>query len=394
MKVLYVEWPGLCASDVKDAFQNMGHQMKTIASPEKDRFELDYNYAEAVEEAIHIYGPDIVFSMNYFPSVSVACNETNTTYISWIYDNPQTAVYHESAKNMCNFIFSFDSHMVGQLQARGVEHIYYAPLAVNAKRVNGIRIDECDRKKYQCDVAFVGSLYNEGTDYYSTMIARANDDYFTGYLEGLLNSQKLVYGYNFMAEALSPEIVDRFHKVAKQLLPKDSLLTEREVYADVFLSQKLATINRVELLYMLGRHFDVHFYTYKESMIPNIKHCGTVSYDEEMPKLFKVAKININDTRRSIKKGVPLRAMDIMGCGGFLLSNFQEDFFRHFEPGIHMELYGSIDEAIDKCNYYLHHHAEREKIKENAYRIISEEHTYEIRLKEMLRVVDKEKQNE
>lgn len=391
MKVLYVEWPGLCGTDVKSALKNLGHEVKTIASPLKDRFELNEEYSEAVQEAIGIYCPDMVFSINFFPSVSTACNDTNTIYISWIYDNPHTSVYHTSAKNLCNYIFSFDSHMVKQLQSRGVEHIYYAPLACNVNRVNNIAINKADYEKFKGDVEFMGSMYNEGTDYYSIMIARAKNEYFTGYLEGLLNSQKLVYGYNFMEEALSPEVVNQFREVAEELLPTDSMITEREVYADVFLSPKLATINRVELLYMLGRYFDVHFYTYNKSIIPNIKHCGTVSYEEDMPKLFKIAKINLNDTRRSIKNGIPLRAMDIMGCGGFLLSNYQEDFFRHFEPGVHMELYGSIDEAIDKCDYYLKHDTEREKIKANAYEVMLNEHTYEKRLQEMLEVVKEER---
>ena len=391
MKVLYIEWPGLCAGDVKDALKNLGYEIKTIGSPKKDRFEVNEEFSRAVEEAIGSYRPDIVFSMNFFPSVSIACNETKTVYISWIYDNPQTAAYHVSAKNLCNYIFTFDSYMVTQLQSRGVEHIYYAPMAVNVDRVNKIELRDGDFKTYQGDIEFMGSLYNEGTDYYSNMIARAKNDYFTGYLEGLLNSQKNVYGYNFMAEILSREVLEQFQQVAGDLLPKDSLLTDREVYADVFLSRKLATINRVELLYMLGRHFDVHFYTYHESIIPNIKHCGTVKYQEEMPKLFKIAKINLNDTRRSIKNGIPLRAMDIMGCGGFLLSNYQEDFFRHFEPGVHMELYGSVEEAVDKCDYYLKHDTDREKIKKNAYEIMAREHTYEKRLGEMLAVVNKER---
>ncbi len=391
MKVLYIQWPSLCTLDVKSALQNLGHEVKTIGSPKENRFEVNNEYSEAVEETIGIYQPDIVFSMNFFPSVSIACNETDTTYISWIYDNPQTAAYHVSAKNPCNFIFTFDSSMVTQLRSRGVAHIYYAPMAVNVERVNHVVISDADYRKYQGDIEFMGSLYNEGTDYYSTMIARAENMYFTGYLEGLLNSQKLVYGYNFMAEVMSSDIVEQFRKEAGDLLPKDSLITEREVYSDVFLSRKLATINRMELLYMLGCHFDVHFYTYRKSMLPNVKHCGTVSYEEEMPKLFKIAKINLNDTRRSIKNGIPLRAMDIMGCGGFLLSNYQEDFFRHFEPGVHMEMYGSIDEAIDKCDFYLKHDTEREKIKANAYDIMVREHSYEKRLLEMIAVVNKER---
>lgn len=33
MKILYVEWPGLCGADVKSALKNLGHEVKTIASP-------------------------------------------------------------------------------------------------------------------------------------------------------------------------------------------------------------------------------------------------------------------------------------------------------------------------------------------------------------------------
>lgn len=387
MKILYIEWNSLCANDVKSGLRNLGHGIKTISSPDKDRFERNDYFEAALESAIKEYIPDIVFSMNYFPSVSVVCNKVHTKYISWIYDNPQTAAYDLTVKNECNYVFAYDSHMVMQLQSRGVEHIYYAPMAVNAKRVNAISLTEEDYRKYLCEVAMVGSLYNEGVDYYSTIIARAQNEYLTGYLEGVLNAQKQVYGYNFMAEALSQRVVDELHRVIGELIPKDTLLTEREIYSDVFLSKKLATINRVELLYMLGNYYDVHFFTYNETPINNIKHRGTIDYNIEMPKLFRIAKINLNDTRRSNKNGIPLRAMDIMGCGGFLLSNYQEDFLRHFEPDVHFVMYGSIDEAIDKCGYYLNHESEREAIKQNALRIMKNEHTYELRLTQMLQIV-------
>lgn len=390
MKILYVDWNSLCATDVKEAFKNLGHEILTINTPQENIFERNQEYSEKVEQGIKEFRPDIVFSMNFFPSVAMACEEMCTKYVSWIYDNPQTGAYDESVRGKYNYVFTYDSFMVNQLKSRGGEHIYYLPMAVNVKRVSRIKISGQDQKEYQCDVAFVGSLYNEGTDYYSYMLAKANNEYFRGYLEAVLNAQSLVYGYNFMAETLSPEIKEQFRKVGGFLLPEQSLLTEEEVYADVFLSRKLATINRVKLLYTLGEYFDVHFFTYQESPIHNITHRKPVSYEEEMPKVFKVAKINLNDTRRSNKNGIPLRAMDIMGCGGFLLSNYQEDFYKHFEPGVHMDMYGSLEEAVDKCNYYLKHDSEREKIKSNAFEIMSKEHTYEIRLQEMLGIVEKE----
>ena len=58
MKILYIEWNGLCAADVKQAFIHLGHEYKTISTPAKDKFEVNYGFAEAVEEAIVIYQPD------------------------------------------------------------------------------------------------------------------------------------------------------------------------------------------------------------------------------------------------------------------------------------------------------------------------------------------------
>ncbi len=383
LKILYIKWDCFCTPDLLEAFSHLDCDVSMIEAPEEDKFELQEDFSELLEEKIRNMHPAVVFSMNFFPSASVACNNTQTRYISWIYDNPQTAAYHRSAQNDCNFIFTFDSYMVDQLRSRGVEHIFYAPLAVNAKRMKRMHSTVADREKYRCDIAFVGSLYNEERDFYSIILSRAKDERFCGYLEGLLNAQKLVYGYNFMSELLTGDVIETFHKAGAYRDKGDLLITEAEIYSDVYLSRKLATINRVELLYLLGNHFDVDFYTYKETIIPNVNHKGTISYYKEMPTLFQVASINLNDTRRSIKNGIPLRAMDIMGCGGFLLSNYQEDFFRHFEPDKHMVLYGSIQEAIEKSAFYLSHDAERKRIKKNAYDIMSREHTYEIRLGEM-----------
>ena len=148
MKTLYIEWNGLCAEDVKSALKVLGHEVKTISTPDKNKFELNEDFQFAVEQAIKAYKPDFVFSMNFFPSVSMACNTYNTKYISWIYDNPHTSAYDFSVKNECNYVFSYDSHMVMQLKSRGVEHIYYAPMAVNTERVNSIAILPQDIKKY------------------------------------------------------------------------------------------------------------------------------------------------------------------------------------------------------------------------------------------------------
>lgn len=77
------------------------------------------------------------------------------------------------------------------------------------------------------------------------------------------------------------------------------------------------------------------------------------------------------------------RAMDIMGVGGFLLTNYQADMFRHFEAGKHFDYYTSVDEAVDKVGYYLSNDSERSRIAAAAYEEMKDGHTYSTRLKEV-----------
>lgn len=69
------------------------------------------------------------------------------------------------------------------------------------------------------------------------------------------------------------------------------------------------------------------------------------------------------------------------------MSNYQADFYEHFIPGEDLVLYESQDDLIRKCDYYLHHDAERRQIAANGHGKVSEFHTFEIRLKEIFDIV-------
>lgn len=86
---------------------------------------------------------------------------------------------------------------------------------------------------------------------------------------------------------------------------------------------------------------------------------------------------------RSIKSGMPLRVFDIMGAGGFLLSNFQSDFLDYFVPGDDFAFYDSQKDLIDKIDYYLRNDAERTQMAASAHKKVQEAHTFVHRIKEM-----------
>ena len=83
---------------------------------------------------------------------------------------------------------------------------------------------------------------------------------------------------------------------------------------------------------------------------------------------------------RSIKSGIPLRAFDIMGSQGFLLSNFQEDFLEYFTPDEDFVYYTDREDLMKQVEYYLSHEKERLEICRNGYEKILLSHTYENRI--------------
>ena len=76
-----------------------------------------------------------------------------------------------------------------------------------------------------------------------------------------------------------------------------------------------------------------------------------------------------------------------MGAGGFLLTNFQNDFNMHFVDGEDFVSYSSKEDLYNKIEYYLTHEDERQAIARNGCKKVQEEHTYIQRLGEMLDIV-------
>ena len=75
------------------------------------------------------------------------------------------------------------------------------------------------------------------------------------------------------------------------------------------------------------------------SMLPNVNVRGGADSNNMMPQIIKCSKINLNMTNYPIKTGLPLRIFDLMGAGGFVISNYQAEIpeyeYRHnVRPGI------------------------------------------------------------
>ncbi|HTY21340.1 MAG TPA: glycosyltransferase, partial [Geobacteraceae bacterium] len=105
-----------------------------------------------------------------------------------------------------------------------------------------------------------------------------------------------------------------------------------------------------------------------------------VNYFTELPEVYCGTSVNINCTSMQMKTAVNQRVFDVPACGGFLLSDYQDDMDRFFEVGKEAICYRTSDEAVSLAGYYLGNESERLRIAEAARRRVLSEHTYERRM--------------
>ena len=152
------------------------------------------------------------------------------------------------------------------------------------------------------------------------------------------------------------------------------------------INRRITAIERIDLLEAVAERYPVDLFTHiRDFPLEGICVHGEVDYFRKMPLIFKQSKINLNITLRSIKSGIPLRAFDIMGAGGFLLSNHQADLLDLFVPDEDFVYYESREDLLRKVGYYLEHQEERKAIAKNGHDKVAARHTYRHRVEEMLR---------
>jgi len=367
--------------ELQTALVNLGHVPYIFTHPDyKERF--SDNYVSSFKSFVETHHIDFCFSFNYSVLMAKCCHELNKKYISVVYDSPLVSLFSYTLPYPTNYVFCFDSALVNRFCNGGIQNIFYIPLMANIHHMGTVPV------QYQHDISFIGSLYDESHNFYDRLTSL--DDYSKGYIEGLINAQMKVYGANFIEESLTPNIIESMQKACPYPGNTDGIEPDSYIYAQYFINRKTTSLERKQLLSAVGKRYGLDMYTKNpNTMLPGVVNHGPADYYDVMPYVFAGSKINLNITLRSITSGIPLRCLDIMSCGGFLLTNFQSDFLNHFVPNEDFIYFESEEDMLSKIEYYLAHDAERKEIAANGKNKISESFSFECRLFEIIDFVFK-----
>ena len=418
MHILMYRWKAYNYRDIEQTFLLLGHTVDNIEQ-ELGSYDVSPEFERVIEEKIRGTHYDMVFTVNYFPLISNVCERTGVKYVSWTCDNPLISMYHESVFHACYYIFTFDKTNYLEFRGMGVKHIWYLPLAVDTERMDALlgapeedgttgivrkgmktagtvpegtgeagrrkAAQDPEMQKYRGDVAFVGSLYERNS---YDKIKNRLPEYLRGYFDAVMEAQLNISGANIVEPMLTTNILEQLQEYFQLEKSEGSFSDLGLIFQTTVLGFKIAEIERRRALIELSKHYKVNVYSNSDvSDLLRIQYCGSVDYWSEMPKVFRMSKINLNFTIPNIKSGIPLRIWDVLGCGGFLLTNYQAEIPYYFKEGEDLVCFDGLEDLCEKVGYYLEHEEERKRIAWNGYRKVREKHSYIERIRTILDTV-------
>ena len=383
MKILLYDMGAFTQNDIMSALDKMGIAYENVLYKLKD-IQSDPYFEKRIKEILKEGSFDAVFSMNFFPVLARICNDVAIKYIAWSYDSPlREKDLEETIGLPYNYVFLFDREECKKWNRKGYQNVYHMPLAVNVERLDEIQITEDDKRKFACDVAMVGQLYESVLP----ELLEFADDYSKGYISALIETQLKLYGAYLFDEVVTDELTKRIN-AAFARIPNNPISLETDALR-VHMAKEVTNLERSILLEELAAGHKLNLYSSnKGGLSENVNWKGAAGYFDEMPKVFKLSKINLNISLKCIQSGIPLRALDILASGGFRLSNYQPELAEYFIDGEDCIMYYSLEDALAKCEYYLTHEEERLAIACNGREKVKALFGYKDRLKKMLTIAE------
>lgn len=392
MKILYVYGMSK-VTDIPVALKKMGYRVEEYTSVQ-DNSVLDEKEVEKLAAYIRKRRITHLMSIHLIYNLAVAAYQTGIKYVSVIWDAPYIKLYTPFGR-LDNCWFSvFDRLDQERFQKAGIPHTLYQPLAVN--RTDAIAWSAKASKTlagtYINDVCFVGSLYEDNLfDERVRNMPQVVVDYFDSIFEeaafrwdgvnriyGKTNAEMLKY-----MELVSPD----FH------IDNNLDIDDTYMFEVIYLVRKIANIERIAVLNTLSEAYQVVLHTtsrVEKDQLGNVEVRLPVRPGEDAAVVYAGSKINLNISLKGIEGGTIQRIMDIMGAGGFVMTNFCEETAELFEEDKEIVMYKTPEELFEKTDYYLKHDKEREEIARAGHYKVIADYTYEIKLKKLLAWVEGE----
>jgi spore maturation protein CgeB len=151
-------------------------------------------------------------------------------------------------------------------------------------------------------------------------------------------------------------------------------------YRDRFPLSKL----RIDMHNLLKKQFGNKYKTYGNGWLTEK---SLMNNQQEEAIAYRSCKIAIGLSHYDYRRYSSDRIFRAMGTGAFYLVKKYPEIEFDFEDKKHLVCWNTLDELVELTNYYLQHEDERKEIAKQGQLLVSQNHTWEKRIHEMLNII-------
>lgn len=378
MKLLFCERNLFMQKDIEEALTRMGIFFRCVSyvfeNPDEDDF-----FAEHLRHFLTEDSYDAVLSVNLVPVIADVCHDMGIPYLAWCYD----ACWEFSRSDIfyypTTYIFHFDRRSCEDYKQCGYPHVFHMPLAANCHRLDKLCASAEQTQYYHSSVCFLGSMYEKYLTEQPWFATQLHPTDLTNLMH-YIDEQTARYTRHTLWDDMTPEYI---HAISSRT-PSGVAIHRIPLIATC--SSMIAGRQRQTVLNEIAEHFPLTLYSGSmTNPVPKSIYKWRASYYSQMPFVFRHATINLNLTIPPIQTGLSLRVLDILGAGGFLLSNFQDELSEFFEIGKELDTYDTLEELNDKIAFYLANPGIAGQLATNGHNAVKERFSFEIQLTKILK---------
>ena len=390
MRILYVY--GMAETkDIPVTLRQMGYKVEEYPKVQNNSI-LSDDETDEIVTYVKRHRITHLISIHLIYNLALAAYKADIKYVSVIWDAPYIKIFSPFGR-LTNCYFSvFDKLDQERFRSAGIPHTLYQPLVVNKRDV--LLWNRHAKKmlsgNYINDICFVGRLYEDNLfDERVKNMPPVVVDYFNSIFEEAAfrwDGVNRIYGKTGGDMLRYMSMVNPEFHVDNRLDIEDTSLFEI-----TYLIRKIANIERVATLSTLSEMYHVVLHTsskVEEGQLGNVEVRLPVKPGQDAATVFAGSKINLNISLKGIEGGTPQRVIDIMGAGGFVLTNYCEETAALFKEDKEIVMFKTPEELFEKVEYYLQHNEEREQIAKAGHDKVLECHTYEKKLEKLLSWVE------
>lgn len=341
-------------------------------------------FVESLLKTVLEFKPDFVLTVNHLGldrdgKFTELLERLGLPLASWFVDSPHLILYDYDSLASDNIVlFSYDSSDLAPMRQRGFAHTHWLPLATDPQRFRpGLKV----KQQWRADVSFVGNSMqtNVGRFLDSARVPSELTDDWQSIAAGFVTS-----AHHTAAEYLR----ERFPHLWQMLQGVEN--TESRLAYESLITFGATRLYRHDCVRRI-LPFEPSIAgddAWKEVLGPEgWRHIPRLDYYDELPGFYAGTSVSLNCTSMQMKGAVNQRVFDVPACGGFVLTDSRAQMDELFDPEDEFIAYATPDEIAPRIEELLENTKKRELISRNARNRILAEHTYEHRLKKLLRVM-------